>query len=67
VYEKLLRKDMQDRIRHLHEILQKIAGSVSRYSAKALARMSGKKVELRREGLLPLQGVLEQPASKGRP
>jgi hypothetical protein len=51
----------------MHEILQKIAGSVSRYSAKALARMSGKKVELRREGLLPLQGVLEQPASKGRP
>src|SRR5262249_19565720 len=36
VYEKLLRKDMQDRIRHMHEILpKKIAGSVSRYRAKA--------------------------------
>jgi hypothetical protein len=28
--------------------------------------MSGKKVELRREGLLPLQGVLEQPLAQGR-
>jgi hypothetical protein len=28
--------------------------------------MSGKKVELRREGLLPLQGILEQP-TRGRP
>jgi len=27
---------------------------------------AGKKVELRREGLLPLQGVLEPPSSKGR-
>src|SRR5215467_14384167 len=36
VYEKLLRKDMQDRIRHLHEILpKKIARSISRYQAKA--------------------------------
>jgi hypothetical protein len=26
--------------------------------------MSGKKVELRREGLLPLQGVLEKPAGR---
>jgi ABC-2 type transport system ATP-binding protein len=36
VYEKLLRKDMQDRIRHMHEILpEKIARSTSRYQAKA--------------------------------
>lgn len=28
---------------------------------------SGKKVELRREGILPLQGVLEPPSAKGRP
>src|SRR6516225_8473917 len=35
MYEKLLRKDMQDRIRHMHEILpKKIARSVSRYQAK---------------------------------
>jgi len=27
--------------------------------------MSGKKVELRREGILPLQGVLEQPTTRG--
>jgi len=36
VYEKLLRKDMQDRIGHMHEILsEKIARSISRYQAKA--------------------------------
>jgi hypothetical protein len=35
MYEKLLRKDMQDRIRHMHEILpKKIARSISRYQAK---------------------------------
>lgn len=28
--------------------------------------LSGKNVELRREGLLPLQGVLEPPTTKGR-
>jgi len=28
---------------------------------------AGKKVELRRGGLLPLQGVLEPPTAKGRP
>jgi len=26
--------------------------------------MSGKKVELRREGLLPLRGVIEQPSGR---
>ena len=29
--------------------------------------LSGKKVELRRDGILPLQGVLEPPGAKGRP
>ena len=28
---------------------------------------SGKKIELRREGILPVQGVLEPPAAKARP
>src|SRR5262245_62536109 len=36
VHEKLLRKDMQDRIRHMHKILpKKITRSVSRYQTKA--------------------------------